>query len=190
MRQRKLWLSMILASGAAIAALSLRVEAAPAAQTAAQTMVQPAKKSAGIAAYFAEIEAEIASAETETINSEDAYLLAKIAMAEAEGEDTEGKALVIRTVLNRMENEDFPDSVSGVIYEKNAFTPVSNGRFDCVEPDADCWVAVEMVENGWDGSEGALYFERTTTKATWHSRNLQKLFIHGNHSFYTEGVDA
>lgn len=123
-------------------------------------------------------------------SDEEAYLLAKLAMAEAEGEDKTGKALVILTVLNRVESDRFPNTVSKVIYQKNAFTPVWNGRFDRVEPNAECWGALAMVERGWDGSNGALYFERTTTASTWHSRNLTELFEWGNHTFYAEGVDA
>ena len=120
-------------------------------------------------------------------SSDEAYLLAKIAMAEAEGEDTEGKALVILTVLNRVESEKFPDTIEKVIFQENAFTPIIDGRWDRVEPDADCWEALELVwVQGWDESEGALYFERATDKSTWHSRNLEKLFTHGNHTFYKE----
>lgn len=120
----------------------------------------------------------------------EAYLLAKLAMAEAEGEDKTGKALVILTVLNRVESDRFPNTIEKVIYQENAFTPIRNGRFEAVEPNAECWGALAMVERGWDGSQGALYFERTTDASTWHSRNLDKLYEWGNHTFYTEGVDA
>lgn len=121
--------------------------------------------------------------------SEDAYLLAKIAMAEAEGEDTEGKALVILTVLNRVWSPQFPGTIEDVIAEKNAFSSYSNGRYDRVEPDEDCWAALALVQiEHWDESQGALYFERTPDpgESTWHSRNLVTLFIHGNHTFYRE----
>lgn len=120
--------------------------------------------------------------------AEDAYILAKMAMAEAEGEDTEGKALVILVILNRVWSEQFPDTILGVVSQKNAFTSYSNGRYDRVEPDADCMAALRLVENHWDESQGALYFERTPAagESTWHSRNLEKLFIHGNHTFYRE----
>lgn len=99
-------------------------------------------------------------------DASDAYLLEKIAMAEAESEDTEGKALVM---------------------QDGAFTPVSNGRYDKVEPDADCMKAMELITvEHWDESQGALYFEKASDESTWHSRNLQKLFTHGAHTFYTE----
>lgn len=117
-------------------------------------------------------------------NKKECYMLAKLAMAEAEGEDIKGKALVIRTVLNRVNSKVFPDTIEEVIYQKNQFTPIRNGRYDRVEPDEDCYKALEMVEDGWDESKGALYFERNTDKDTWHKKNLTKLFTHGNHTFY------
>lgn len=116
----------------------------------------------------------------------DRYLLAKIAMAEAEGEDVEGKMLVIRVVLNRVASDEFPDTIEEVIYQDGQFTPITNGRFDSVEPDSECWKAVCLVTlDGWDESDGALYFE-SASASTWHRDNLQYLFQHGNHIFYTD----
>lgn len=120
-------------------------------------------------------------------DADDSYRLAKIAMAEAEGEDTEGKALVILVVLNRVWSDDFPDTIEGVITEDTQFAAYENGRYDRVEPDADCYRALEMVQvEHWDESRGATYFERTTDETTWHNTALKKLFTHGNHTFYTE----
>jgi len=132
--------------------------------------------------------------ETETLihskdwDGDEAYLLAKIAMAEAEGEDTKGKALVILTVLNRVWSDVpyFPDTIEEVIFQEGAFAPIGNGRWNRVEPNADCFEALRMVEEGWDESQGALYFERTPDGETWHTKHLQKLFVHGNHTFYKE----
>lgn len=122
---------------------------------------------------------------------EDGYMLAKIAMAEAEGEDTEGKALVIMVVLNRVWNEEFPDTIEDVIFQKvggsyQFSVMVDGGRWWNVEPDEDCWAAVDMVMNGWDESEGATYFEATFCEETWQRENLQFLFQHGGHLFYRE----
>lgn len=122
-------------------------------------------------------------------SAEESYLLAKIAMAEAEGEDIEGKALVILTVLNRVWSDlpYFPDTIEEVIFQNGAFTPITNGRWNRVEPDEDCWAALELVQvKHWDESYGALYFERTADEPTWHAKNLQELFVHGNHTFYKE----
>lgn len=122
-------------------------------------------------------------------SAEDSYILTKIAMAEAEGEDTEGKALVILVVLNRVWDDSFPDTIEEVVMQENQFSPVANGRYDKVEPDSDCLDALELVMDGWDESEGALYFE-SRSLSTWHQRNLKYLFKHGNHYFYREKEDS
>lgn len=120
-------------------------------------------------------------------DADESYMLAKIAMAEAEGEDTEGKALVILVVLNRVWSDDFPDTIVGVITEERQFTSYENGRYDRVEPDEDCYRALEMVQvEHWNESQGATYFEEATGEATWHNTHLKELFTHGNHTFYTK----
>lgn len=119
------------------------------------------------------------------LTEEERYLLAKIAMAEAESEDTEGKALVICVVLNRTSSSVFPDSIEDVLYQKNQFSPIANGRFETVEPDQDCWDALQMVEHGWDESQGALYFENGSASG-WHRKNLHFIFQYGSHYFYRE----
>ena len=133
-----------------------------------------------------EPEAEPPQMESESQSPDDSYLLAKIAMAEAESEDTEGKALVMLVVLNRVKAGGFPDSVEEVIYQARQFSPVASGRFDRVEPDADCWQALSLIEvDGWDESMGATYFE-SESESTWHEEHLEFLFQHGNHYFYTD----
>ena len=134
-----------------------------------------------------ETEASKTIIESKDWDADESYMLAKIAMAEAEGEDTEGKALVILVVLNRVWSEDFPNTIKEVIAEEGQFTAYKNGRYDRVEPNEDCYRALEMVQvENWDKSQGALYFERTSTEDTWHNTHLKKLFTHGNHTFYTE----
>lgn len=124
-------------------------------------------------------------------SSENIDLLAKIAMAEAEGEDIEGKALVIRVILNRVDSTSFPDTVKEVIFQNNGktyqFSPViPGGRWYTTEPNEECYQAVAMVQDGWDNSNGALYFESCKNEDNWHSRNLTFLFKHGCHRFYKE----
>lgn len=119
-------------------------------------------------------------------NKEERYLLAKIAMAEAESEDTKGKALVMLVVLNRVRSEEFPGTIGEVIYQPRQFSPISNGRFDRVEPDEDCWRALDLIMlDKWDKSHGATYFE-SKSESTWHSEHLDFLFRHGRHYFYKD----
>ena len=128
-------------------------------------------------------------------SSDEAYMLAKIAMAEAEGESIEGKAMVIMVVLNRVHAEGFGNTIEDVIFEHHTnskgkevyqFTPVQpGGRWYRVEPDADCWKALRMIEmEQWDESEGALYFEAVDREEGWHRNNLEYIKTVGNHNFY------
>lgn len=118
------------------------------------------------------------------ISQEEKQILLKIAMAEAEGEGTSGKAYVMRVVLNRVQSEEFPNTIKKVVFQKNQFSPVKdNGRYWNLEPDEECYEAYNMIENGWDDSEGALYFSRTGS-SPWMQENTDFLYEIGNHSFY------
>ena len=118
------------------------------------------------------------------IDEYERHLLARIAMAEAESEGLKGKALVMNVILNRVKSKDFPNSIEEVIFQEYQFTPVSDGRFYEVTPNKECWDAFELVRTGYDESQGALYFISDFSENTWHSRNLEALFVHNNHKFY------
>ncbi len=131
-----------------------------------------------------ETEPEKSMEESVALSKDDSYLLCKIAMAEAEGEGVKGKALVMQVVLNRVQSAEFPDTVQEVIYQKNQFSPVRNGRFDAVEPDAECYEALRLIREGhWNESQNALYFE-SKSASKWHRDHLEFLFRYGNHYFY------
>lgn len=117
-------------------------------------------------------------------DEDDSYMLCKIAMAEAESEGVEGKALVMLVVLNRVWSEEFPDTIEEVIFQKNQFSPVANGRYDAVEPDEECYEALKLIQvDHWNESQDALYFE-SKSDSKWHSENLEFLFKYGKHYFY------
>ncbi|MCD8206870.1 MAG: cell wall hydrolase [Bacteroidales bacterium] len=116
------------------------------------------------------------------ISEDDGYRLAKIAMAEAEDQGVVGKALVMRVVLNRVESPEWPDTVEGVLFQKNQFSPCTvDGRYFKVEPDSECWLALDWICDDWDESQGAMYF---CTGSKWHETHLTKLFKSGCHTFY------
>ena len=118
-------------------------------------------------------------------SSKDSYLLARIAMAEAEGCNMQIKTLVIMCVLNRVWSDEFPDTIEEVIFQKNQFSPINNGRWDRVEPNEDCYEAVKIVmEAKYDYSGGATYFESCSNEDNWHSRNLEFLYELDGIRFY------
>jgi len=118
------------------------------------------------------------------LSEKDQELLLKIAMAErGSTQCKECMALVICTVLNRVESDRFADTVKGVLYSVDQFTPVKNGSFAKAEPDDNCREALEMVIKGWDESQGALFYEWCEGES-WHSKNLELLCQHCDTRFY------
>lgn len=118
-------------------------------------------------------------------SAKESYLLARIAMAEAEGCNTQTKTLIIMCVLNHVWSDEFPDTIEEVIFQKNQFSPINDGRWDRVEPNEDCYEAVKVVmEAKYDYSGGATYFENCADEDNWHSRNLEFLYESEGIRFY------
>ena len=115
--------------------------------------------------------------------SADQYLLARLVYAEARGESYKGKVAVAAVVLNRVRSSAFPNTISGVIYQNNAFESVSNGSINKT-PDSDCLRAAREAMNGWDPTGGCLYFYNAAQVSTgsWIKTRTVKTVI-GNHSF-------
>ena len=118
-------------------------------------------------------------------SAKESYLLARIAMAEAEGCNTQTKTLIIMCVLNRVWSDEFPNTIEGVIFQENQFSPIDDGRWDKVEPNEDCYEAVKIVmEAKYDYSGGATYFENCDDEDNWHSKNLEFLYESEGIRFY------
>ena len=100
-------------------------------------------------------------------SSGDLDLLARLISAEARGEPYEGQVAVGAVVLNRVEHASFPNSISGVIYQPDAFTCLYDGQFN--EPVAEsAYRAARDAMNGWDPSYGAIYyFNPVTATSKW-----------------------
>lgn len=99
--------------------------------------------------------------------SGDLYLLARLISAEARGEPYVGQVAVGAVVLNRVRHSSFPNSLSAVIYQPDAFTCVSDGQFD--QPIAEsAYRAAQDALNGYDPSYGAIYyFNPSTATSSW-----------------------
>jgi spore germination cell wall hydrolase CwlJ-like protein len=150
------------------------------------TVIPPANVSLNETVEAEEIELEVIY--PNGWSNEDSYLLAKIAMAEAEGESVETKVFIILTILNRVESDKFPDTIREVIFQNDngiyQFTPIMDGRWYEVEPDEECWEALDIVSQlSYDVSNGALFFE-TCSGESWHSRNLDLICSLNNVRFY------
>ena len=90
-------------------------------------------------------------------SSADYELLARIISAEARGEPYLGQVAVGAVVLNRIEHPSFPDTLSGVVYQKGAFSCLYDGQFwENIEDSA--YKAAPDAINGLDPSGGAIYY--------------------------------
>ncbi|MDE6790259.1 MAG: spore cortex-lytic enzyme [Clostridia bacterium] len=87
----------------------------------------------------------------------DLYLLAKCIYAEARGESYTGQVAVGAVILNRVASSAFPNSIAGVIYQRHAFTAVSDGQIN-LEPDKTAMNAASDAMNGWDPTYGCIYY--------------------------------
>lgn len=113
----------------------------------------------------------------ELLPCEDISLIALITMAEAEGECEEGKRLVIDTVLNRIDSEHFPDNTYDVIYQKNQFSSIWNGRVDrCEVRDDICQLVMEELQSRTN--RNVVFFT-----AGGYSKYGVPMFQLGNHYF-------
>ena len=114
----------------------------------------------------------------------EAYLLARLVHGEARGESYTGKVAVAAVVLNRVRSASFPNTISGVIYQRNAFTCVNNGSINNT-PDSSCIRAALDALNGWDPTGGCLYYynPKTATDDWIRTRTVQTVI--GRHSFAT-----
>lgn len=93
-----------------------------------QLEIQKAKEDAARLEAIKQQEQEDTSGVIYVPADSDAYLLGAIIQCEAEGEPYEGKLAVGSVVLNRVKSSYFPNTITGVIYQKNQFSPVASGR--------------------------------------------------------------
>ena len=123
------------------------------------------------------------------LSDEESQMLMKLAMAEAENQGVTGKALVMNVVHNRVLSDEFLNTIEGVIFEPvteeyHQFSVIDDGRYAASIPDQECYEALEMVLEGWDGSGGALYFEADWNESNWHKNNLEEVLTWQNMIFY------
>lgn len=128
--------------------------------------------------------ATTASSSSASIVSADHRLLAKLVYAEARGEPYKGQVAVAAVVLNRVRSSSFPNTISGVIYQRNAFTCVNNGSINNT-PDSSCIRAALDALNGWDPTGGCLYYYNPATATDSWIRTRTTQTVIGRHHFCT-----
>lgn len=92
----------------------------------------------------------------------DRYLLANLIYCEAGGEPYAGQLAVGAVVMNRVLSSVYPNTVSGVIYQKYQFSPVGSGRLALAmsknKATASCYKAADEAMAGQTNVGNCVYF--------------------------------
>ncbi len=127
-------------------------------------------------------EKSIAASDSGTTS--DVQLLARAINGEARGEPYEGQVAVGAVILNRVKAPNFPNTISGVIYQPGAFTAVSDGQINvALEDESTVVKAARDALNGWDPTGGAIYYfnpNTATNKWIWSRPHIKTI---GKHRF-------
>ena len=97
-----------------------------------------------------------------TFEEGDRYLLANLIYCEAGGEPYEGQVAVGAVVINRVLSSVYPDTVTGVIYQRFQFSPVNSGMLanalavDKATP--SCYRAADEAMSGVTNVGNCVYF--------------------------------
>lgn len=114
----------------------------------------------------------------------DVQLLARAINGEARGEPYEGQVAVGAVILNRVKASNFPNTISGVIYQPGAFTAVADGQINvALEDESTVVKAARDALNGWDPTGGAIYYfnpDTATNKWIWSRPHIKTI---GKHRF-------
>ncbi len=120
--------------------------------------------------------------------AQDYQVLLRIVQAEAGICDEKGRILVANVIMNRVRDDEFPDNITDVVYQKNQFSPVLDGSINNVQVTEKTIECVNRALSGEDYSQGALYFmNRGRSEANavrFFDGKLTYLFSHDGHEFF------
>lgn len=120
----------------------------------------------------------------EFYNQDDLFWLSRVIYREAGSQSLEGQMAVGNVVLNRVADPAFPDTVEGVLAQKNQFTTYKSGVLRKTNPSASSIIAAKLVMDGGvvEETRGALFFD--CSKNSWAARNKRLIATFGDHNFY------
>lgn len=115
---------------------------------------------------------------------EELYWLSRVIYAESANQSLEGQMAVGNVVMNRVASPIFPNSVEGVLAQKNQFTTYKSGKIANCTPGETSIIAAKLVLDGGvvEETDGALYFD--SNAGSWASRNKECIATIGGHKFY------
>lgn len=122
------------------------------------------------------------SSSSSNYTSSDLYLMAKAIYAEGRGEPYTGQVAIGAVIMNRLKSSAFPNTISGIIYQKGAFTAVADGQIN-LTPDQTAYDAARDAMNGWDPTYGCLYYYNPAVATSAWIFNRPVVTTIGKHVF-------
>lgn len=110
------------------------------------------------------------------------YWLSRIIFSESGNQSMLGQLAVGNVVMNRLNDPTFPDTIKGVLFQKNQFSPAMSGSI-YREPGPASVIAAKLVMDGAVVLEKALFFNRVGMN-TFASRNRTHVATIGAHAFF------
>lgn len=118
-------------------------------------------------------------------SADELLLIAQVVQEEAKGTDVEARAAVANIIYNRLNSSKFPNSVEGVLFQKNQFTVTRNEeKLRAVMPISKTIEAVNQIFIGGDMilPDDVLYFRSSSKGTSWNKRVYYATF--GGNSFF------
>ena len=129
-------------------------------------------------------EAPIESGET-FYKEDELFWLSRVIYAESGNQSLKGMMAVGNVVLNRTNHPTWPDTIYGVISQRNQFSTFRNGRLGNRTPNAGSVIAAKLVLDGGVVEEVKnAYFFDTYLNSSWAARNKACVAEIGGHRFY------
>lgn len=143
---------------------------------------QSTYKALGMNSSYQALQGANTSSGTSGYTSSDVYLLAKTIYAEGRGEPYVGQVAIGAVIMNRIRSASFPNTISGVVYQKGAFTAVDDGQIN-LTPNETAMKAARDAMNGWDPTGGALYYYNPAVATSAWIFDRQTVTVIGKHVF-------
>ena len=139
-------------------------------------------KALGMNSSYQTLQSANSSSGVNGYTSSDVYLLAKTIYAEGRGEPYVGQVAIGAVIMNRIRSASFPNTVSGVVYQRGAFTAVDDGQIN-LTPNETALKAARDAINGWDPTGGALYYYNPAVATSAWIFDRQTITVIGKHVF-------
>ena len=117
-------------------------------------------------------------------NQDSLFWLSRVIYAESGNQSLEGKMAVGNVVMNRVNSPLFPNTILGVLSQRNQFTTYRGGNLAYRTPNEGSVIAAKLVLDGGvvEETSGALYFDSLVN--SWASRHKTFVCKLGAHKFY------